>query len=112
MKNNNQPQKKVAGKQINVQLLLDRVIVEPIDLEDEVRDSGIVITKEMRAKHQNLPRFGRIRAAGPGDPNRGAMTVKVGDLISFLFYSGTPFEFNGTTHLIMREWDIIMIVNE
>ena len=104
--------KSTPKKELNANLLNDRVIIKPVELEDEITDSGIVITREMRQKNQNLPRFGRVIALGPGDPNRGPMTVKKGDLISFMFYSGTPFEFNGSTHLIMREWDIIMVINE
>lgn len=99
-------------KPLNVTLLLDRVIIKPIDITEEKRESGIFITKEMKEKHVNLPRFGTIVQVGPGDPNRGPMTVKIGDTVSFLFYSGTPFEFNGSTHLIMREFDVVMIVND
>lgn len=111
MKNNNQQKTETPVlKDLNVQLLLDRVIILPVKVGDEKRASGIEITEEQRKKYANLPRFGHIVAVGPGDPGRGDMTVKKGDLISFLFYSGTPFEFNGQTHLIMREFDIIMII--
>jgi co-chaperonin GroES (HSP10) len=79
-----------------------------------VRNTGIIIPDFIKQQQQNVPRFGEIVACGPGDPNRngGQMTVKVGDHVSFFFHSGTPFEFAGVTHLLMREFDITMIVND
>lgn len=104
----------IEQRQLNVTLLLDRVIVKPMKVETEVRKTGIIIPDYIKQSQQNVPRFGEVVAAGPGDPNRngGAMTVKVGDFVSFFFHSGTPFEFGGVTHLLMREFDITMIVNE
>lgn len=98
-------------KQLDVTMLSDGIIVEPIKITDEIRESGIMIPEYLRQKDVNLPRFGYIRAAGPGRDDKG-MTVKVGDQVAFMFHSGTPFEFNGTTHLIMREFDVTMIINK
>jgi chaperonin GroES len=71
-----------------------RVIVEPIEQEEMTE--------------------GHILAAGPGDRDdkgaRVAMDVKVGDKVLFAKYSGTEVKMDGKKLLIMRESDILAIV--
>lgn len=92
---------------LEVELLLDRVIIEQIKAEDEERSSGFTVPAAARANNINLPKYGWIVAAGPGDPAKGPMTVKVGDMVCYTFYSGTPLTFGSTNYMIMREGDIV-----
>lgn len=95
-----------------VELLLDRVIIEGIKEKDEVSETGFAFKAEWRAKTTNLPKFGYIVAAGPGDPAKGEMKVKVGDKVCYLFYSGTPISMGDRQFLIMREVDIVFIIKK
>lgn len=95
-----------------VELLLDRVIVEKIKVVDEVRETGFTVPASARENNINLPKYGYIVAAGPGDPNRGEMKVKVGDKVCFMFYSGTPLTFGDRQFLIMREFDVAFIIDK
>lgn len=93
-----------------VELLLDRVIIEGIKVKDEVTATGFTVPAEARAKTTNLPKYGYVVAVGPGDPAKGDMKVKVGDMVCYLFYSGTPLSMGDRQFLIMREVDIAFII--
>lgn len=95
-----------------VELLLDRVIVEKIAVEDEVRETRFTVPASAREQNINLPKYGYIVAAGPGDPNKGQMKVKVGDKVCFMFYSGTPLSIGEKQYMIMREPDIAFIIRK
>lgn len=92
---------------LGVELQLDRIIVEQIKVTDEQRESGFTVPAAAREKNVNLPKYGWIVAVGPGDPQKGPMTLKVGDLICYQFYSGTPLTFNKTDYMIMRAGDVV-----
>jgi chaperonin GroES len=87
----------------------DRVWVEPIERE-ETTASGIVLPETAKEK----PMEGRVLAVGPGARNdsgeRIPLDVKVGDRVLFAKYAGTEIKQNGTRHLIMRESDLLAIV--
>jgi len=87
----------------------DRVWVEPIE-RDEVTASGIVLPETAKEK----PMEGKVLAVGPGALNekgeRQPLDVKVGDRVLFAKYAGTEIKQNGTKNLIMRESDILAIV--
>jgi chaperonin GroES len=86
-----------------------RVIVEPIE-QEEMTAGGIILPETAKEK----PQEGKILAAGPGDRDedgkRIAMDVKVGDRVLYAKYSGTEVKMDGKKLLIMRESDILAIV--
>ncbi len=86
-----------------------RVIVEPIEQED-ITAGGIILPDTAKEK----PQEGKILAAGPGDRNekgeRVPMDLKAGDRVLFAKYSGTEVKMDGRKLLIMRESDILAIV--
>jgi len=86
-----------------------RVIVEPIE-QEEMTAGGIILPETAKEK----PQEGKILAAGPGERdesgNRIAMEVKVGDKVLYAKYSGTEVKVDGKKLLILRESDILAIV--
>ena len=86
-----------------------RVIVEPIE-QEEMTAGGIILPETAKEK----PQEGKIMAAGPGDRDedgkRIAMEVKVGDKVLYAKYSGTEVKVDGKKLLILRESDILAIV--
>ncbi len=89
----------------------DRVLVEVADAE-EVTAGGIVLPDTAKEK----PQRGTIIAAGPGklldSGERGAMEVSVGNDVYYGKYSGTEVEISGDKLVILRESDILAVVNE
>ncbi len=87
----------------------DRVWVEPIE-QEETSASGLILPDTAKEK----PQEGKVRAVGPGVRREGGERqppdVKVGNRVLFAKYSGTEFKRNGTKYLIMRESDILAIV--
>jgi chaperonin GroES len=94
---------------ISIKPLGNRVVVEPIEQED-VTKSGIVLPDTAKEK----PQTGTVLAAGPGDRDdsgkRIAMDVKVGDKVLFAKYAGTELKLDGKKLLILRETDLLGIV--
>jgi chaperonin GroES len=94
---------------MKIRPLQDRVIVRRIE-EEEKTKGGIIIPDTAKEK----PQEGKVIAVGKGKVNDdGKVTpldVKVGDKILFGKYSGTEIKMNGEEHLIMREDDILGIV--
>ncbi len=88
----------------------DRVLVLPCEAE-EVTAGGIVLPDSAREK----PQRGKIIAAGAGklldSGERGEMDVEVGNEVFYGKYSGTEVELNGETYVILRESDILAVVN-
>jgi chaperonin GroES len=86
-----------------------RVIVEPIE-QEEMTAGGIILPETAKEK----PQEGKILAAGPGerdeDGKRIAMEVKVGDKVLYAKYSGTEVKVDGKKLLILRESDILAVV--
>jgi chaperonin GroES len=86
-----------------------RVIVEPIE-QEEMTAGGIILPETAKEK----PQEGKILAAGPGerdeDGKRIAMDVNVGDRVLYAKYSGTEVKIDGKKMLILRESDILAIV--
>jgi chaperonin GroES len=86
-----------------------RVIVEPIE-QEEMTAGGIILPETAKEK----PQEGKILAAGPGDRDdegkRIPMEVKVGDKVLYAKYSGTEVKVDGKKLLILRESDILAIV--
>ena len=85
--------------------LADRVIVEPTAAETKT-NSGIIIPDTAQEK----PQRGKIVAVGKGTKET-PMTVKIGDEVLYGKYSGTDLKFEGKDFLIMKESDILAIIN-
>ncbi len=91
-----------------VKPLHDRIIVKRVD-EEETTAGGIIIPDAAKEK----PQEGMVVAVGSGKREDGkvlALDVKAGDKVLFGKYSGTEIELDGDEHLIMREDDILGIV--
>jgi chaperonin GroES len=90
--------------------LADRIVVER--LEEEVKKGGIIIPDTAKEK----PQHGKVVAAGPGrfddKGNRVPMEVKKGDTILFGKYSGNEIKVDDIEYLIMREDDVLAIVDK
>jgi chaperonin GroES len=93
----------------NLKPLGSRVVVEPIEQED-VTASGIVLPETAKEK----PQKGKVLSIGPGDRdekgNRIAMDVQVGNTVLFAKYAGTEIKMDGRKILILRESDLLAIV--
>lgn len=89
----------------------DRILVKPVEVEEE-KIGGIIIPDTAKEK----PQEGEIVAVGPGkmleSGERQAMSVKVGDKILYGKYSSTEIKYGGEEYLIMREDDILAVVED
>jgi len=87
----------------------NRVIVEPVE-QEEMTVGGIVLPETAKEK----PQKGKVLAAGPGERDDDGeyipMDVKVGDLVLFAKYSGTEIKIDGKKLLILRESDLLAII--
>ncbi len=94
---------------MNLKPLADRLVVEPLEQED-VTAGGIFLPETAKEK----PQQGKVVAAGPGrvddDGKRVHMEVKVGDRFLYAKYSGTEIKLDGKKVLILRETDILAVV--
>lgn len=103
------------GQQLEMEMkfrpLHDRVLVRRIDA-DEKTAGGIIIPDTAREK----PIQGEIIAAGPGERNEKGelrpLDVKVGDRVLFGKWSGTEVKIDGKDYLIMKESDLMGIVED
>jgi chaperonin GroES len=88
-----------------------RVVVEPIEMED-VTAGGIVLPETAKEK----PQKGKVLSVGPGDRDEDgkyiAMDVKAGDTVLFAKYAGTEIKVEGKKLLILRESDLLAIVED
>ncbi len=90
--------------------LNDRVLVKRLESEEKTA-GGLYIPDTAKEK----PTKGEVVAVGPGkiaeDGKRVAPTVKADDTVLFNKYAGTQIELDGVEHLVMREDDILAIVD-
>ena len=95
---------------MKIRPLQDRVIVKRLEEAVEKTKGGIIIPDTAKEK----PQHGKVIAVGKGKLNDdGKLTpldVKVGDKILFGKYSGSEIKIDGEEHLIMREEDILGVV--
>ncbi len=94
---------------MKIRPLQDRLIIKRMESEEKTK-GGIIIPDSAKEK----PMEGKVIAVGPGKVNdagnRVALEVKAGDTILFGKYSGTEIKIEGEEHLIMREDDIMGII--
>ena len=98
------------AKKINVKPLHDRVLVKRVDEVGEQKVGGIIIPDSAKEK----PLQADVVAVGPGEYDdsgkRKAFDVKVGDKVLISKYGGTEVKIDGQGYLIMREDDILGII--
>ena len=93
---------------MNIKPLGDRVVIKKLEAESTTK-SGIVLTGT--AKEQ--PQEAEVMAVGPGavvDGKRVELEVKVGDKILYSKYAGTDVKVAGEEYIILRQDDILAIV--
>jgi len=96
---------------MKLQPLADRVVVKALDREEKTK-SGIVLPETAKEK----PQEGEVLAVGPGkmgeDGKRIVPEVKVGDKVVYSKYGGTEIKIDGVEYLILKESDVLAIVNK
>ena len=89
--------------------LNDRILVKPSDQQEE-KIGGIIIPDTAKEK----PQEGEVVAFGPGrigeNGQRIALTVAIGNKVLYGKYSGTEIKYQGEDYLIMREDDVLAII--
>jgi len=89
---------------VNVKPLGERVLVEPQEAEVKTA-SGIIIPDSAQEK----PQKGKVLAAGQGTKDV-QMEVKVGNIVLYGKYSGTEIKVEDKTYLIMKQSDILAVI--
>jgi chaperonin GroES len=94
---------------LNLKPLGDRLVVKPLE-EEERTPGGIVLPETAKEK----PQKGEVLAVGPGsrddEGKRIAMDVSIGDKVLYAKYGGTEVKVDGEKLLILRESDILAII--
>ena len=93
---------------MTIKPLADRVVVKLVESEEKT-EGGIILTGSAKEK----PQFAEVVAVGPGgkvDGNEVAMYVKVGDKVITSKYSGTEVKLDGEEYTIVKQEDILAIV--
>ena len=94
---------------MNIRPLHDRIIVERLE-EETTTASGIIIPDSAKEK----PQQGNVKAVGKGKVTEDGkvlpLDVKVGDKVLFGKYSGTEIKIEGKEYLMMREDDVLGVV--
>ena len=94
---------------MRVRPLQDRVIVRRIEEQEQKSAGGIIIPDTAKEK----PQEGKVVAVGPGKKEDGkvlSVDVKAGDRVLFGKYAGTEIKLDGEEHLILREEDILGVI--
>lgn len=95
---------------LNIRPLGDRLIVEPVEQEETIAGGMLVLPETAKEK----PQQGKVLAVGAGrrDDNgqRIEVDVKAGDTVLFAKYAGTEVKLDGKKLLIMKESDILGII--
>ncbi len=91
--------------------LSDRVVVKPVEDEDKT-PGGIILPDTAKEK----PMKGKVIAVGPGGLNDKGERIKLdlqkGDVVIYGKYSGTEFKMDNQDYLIMRESDILAVLEK
>jgi chaperonin GroES len=96
---------------MNLKPLGNRIIVQPLEQEEQT-SSGIYLPETAKEK----PQQGKVIAAGPGERDdqgkRIPMDVKVDDTVLFARYAGNEVKLDGQAYLILKESDVLAIVEQ
>lgn len=88
---------------MNIKPLADRVLILPAPAEEKV--GGIIIPDTAKEK----PLRGKVVAAGNGSKDE-EMILKEGDTVLYGKYAGTELEYEGTKYLMMRQSDVLAVI--
>ena len=88
---------------MNIKPLADRVLILPAPAEEKV--GGIIIPDTAKEK----PLRGKVVAAGNGTKDE-EMFLKEGDTVLYGKYAGTELEYEGTKYLMMRQSDVLAVI--
>lgn len=95
----------------NVKPLDDRVLIKPQEAEEKTA-SGIFLPEGAKEK----PMTGTVVAVGPGklsdDGKRTALSVSKGDVVLYGKYAGTEIDIDGTQHMILRESELLGVIEK
>ncbi len=95
---------------IKINPLDDRLVVEQHEAEDKTA-GGILLPEQAKEK----PQKGTVAAVGPGklldSGNRGPLSVKVGNEVFYAKYAGTDVEISGKKYTVLRETDVLAIID-
>ena len=83
----------------------DRIVVKPAPADEKTR-GGIIIPDTAKEK----PQRGEVVAVGP-EKDGNLMTVATGDIVLYGKYAGTELNYEGVDYLIMREDDVLVILD-
>lgn len=96
---------------MNIQPLEDRVLIQRVESEEKT-EGGIIVPETAQEK----PQEGIVRAAGPGkrddSGDRIPMEVSEGDKVLFGKYSGTEITVGGEEHMILRESELLAVIDD
>jgi len=98
-----------TATKVKIRPLDDRVIIKPNEAEDRTAN-GIYLPEGAKEK----PMMGKVVAVGPGklndDGSRTALSVNKGDTVVYGKYAGTEIDLNDEKHIIVRESELLGIV--
>ena len=103
--NDNKHKNNKHNKVMNIKPLADRVLVLPAPAEEKV--GGIIIPDTAKEK----PLHGKVVATGNGTKDE-EMVLKEGDEVLYGKYSGTELEHEGVKYLIMRQSDVLAVIEK
>jgi len=97
---------------LNLRPLADRLVVEPLEQEERTA-GGLYIPETAKEK----PQQGKVLAVGPGaykenSAERIPVDVKKGDKVLFAKYAGSDIKVNGSELKILRESDILAVIED
>ena len=95
---------------MNIKPLYDRVIIEP-NQDENINKFGIVLPETS----QERPQTGTVVAVGDGesiDSDKKGMKVNINDKVLFNKYSGSEIKFENKKFIILRQIDIIGVIND
>jgi chaperonin GroES len=98
------------GLEMKIRPLGDRIVIKRLEAEETTK-SGIVLPGSAKEK----PQMAEVIAVGPGgyvDGKEIKMELKVGDKVFFSKYSGNEVKLDGTEYLILKQDDVLGIVEE
>ncbi len=93
---------------MTIKPLADRIVIKMVEAEEKTK-SGIILA----AAAQEKPEIAEVVAVGPGgivDGNEVKMTLKIGDKVLISKYAGTEVKVDGAQYSIVRQADVLAIV--
>lgn len=96
---------------MNITPLGERIVIKVLESEEKTK-SGIFIPDTAKEK----PQMGKVMAVGSGrlleNGQKVALDVKVGDRVLFAKYAGTEVKLDGEEYMVLKESDVLAIVNQ